>query len=201
MADEELLIDREEYLKRGVHIGTKSQHTDMEDYIFHVKKNQLAVIDLSKTDQQIREASEFLSDYEPEDILVVGRKEEVRDSIEKLSDALGFDCITGRFMPGTLTNPKSDSFREPEVIVTTDPETDAQAIEEASETNVPVISIADSENQLENIEVVIPGNNKAENAVATIMYLLGREYSENTGTEFDFELDDFAEVEEEETDE
>jgi small subunit ribosomal protein S2 len=173
----------------------------MEDYIFHVKKNQLAVIDLSKTDQQIREASEFLSDYEPEDILVVGRKEEVRDSIERLSDALGFDCITGRFMPGTLTNPKSDSFREPEVIVTTDPETDAQAIEEASETNVPVISIADSENQLENIEVVIPGNNKAEKAVATIMYLLGREYSENTGTEFDFELDDFAEVEEEETDE
>jgi len=70
MTDEELLIDREEYLKRGVHIGTKSQHTDMDDYIFHVKKNQLAVINLTKTDQQIRDAAEFLADYEPENILV-----------------------------------------------------------------------------------------------------------------------------------
>ena len=158
------MIDREEYLKRGVHIGTKSQHKDMEDYIFHVKKNQLAVINLTKTDQQIREAGEFLSDYEPDTILFVGRKPEATEAIEKLSDALGTDSMTGRFMPGSLTNPQSENFTEPEIIVTTDPEIDAQAIQEAADTNVPVISIADSENRLDNIDIVIPANNKGEKA-------------------------------------
>ena len=196
MTEEELLIDREEYLKRGVHIGTKSQHKDMEDYIFHVKKNQLAVINLTKTDQQIREAGEFLSDYEPDTVLFVGRKPEATDAIEKLSDALGTDSMTGRFMPGSLTNPQSENFTEPEIIVTTDPEIDAQAIQEAADTNVPVISIADSENRLDDIDIVIPANNKGEKAIATVMYLLGQEYSQYRGLDFDFELNDFADVEE-----
>ena len=196
MTDEELLIDREEYLKRGVHIGTKSQHTDMDDYIFHVKKNQLAVINLTKTDQQIRDAAEFLADYEPEDILVVGRKDEARDAIDEFSEALETAKITGRFMPGTLTNPQSENFTEPEVVVVTDPELDAQAIDEASDTNIPVVAIADSENSLDNIDVVIPGNNKGENAIATILFLVGQEYSALKGLDFDYELDDFAEVEE-----
>ena len=196
MTEEELLIDREEYLKRGVHIGTKSQHKDMEDYIFHVKKNQLAVINLTKTDQQIRAAGEFLSDYEPDTILFVGRKPEATDAIEKLSDALGTASMTGRFMPGSLTNPQSENFTEPEIIVTTDPEIDAQAIQEAADTNVPVISIADSENRLDNIDIVIPANNKGEKAIATVMYLLGQEYSQHRGLDFDFELNDFADVEE-----
>lgn len=196
MTDEELLIDREEYLKRGVHIGTKSQHTDMDDYIFHVKKNQLAVINLTKTDQQIRDAAEFLADYEPEDILVVGRKDEAREAIDEFSEALETAKITGRFMPGTLTNPQSENFTEPEVVLVTDPELDAQAIDEASDTNIPVVAIADSENSLDNIDVVIPGNNKGENAIATILFLVGQEYSALKGLDFDYELDDFAEVEE-----
>ena len=196
MTDEELLIDREEYLKRGVHIGTKSQHTDMDDYIFHVKKNQLAVINLTKTDQQIRDAAEFLADYEPEDILVVGRKDEARDAIDEFSEALETAKITGRFMPGTLTNPQSENFTEPEVVLVTDPELDAQAIDEASDTNIPVVAIADSENSLDNIDVVIPGNNKGENAIATILFLVGQEYSALKGLDFDYALDDFAEVEE-----
>jgi len=196
MTQDELLIDREEYLKRGVHIGTKAQHKDMEDYIFHVKKNQLAVINLTKTDEHIRKAADFLADYEPEDILFVGRKEEAREAIEKISEALGTDKITGRFMPGTLTNPQSENFTEPEVIVVTDPEIDGQAITEATDTNIPVVSIADSEDSLEGIDSVIPGNNKGEKAIATILFLLGKEYATVKGLDFDYELSDFAEVEE-----
>jgi len=195
------LIDREEYLKRGVHIGTKSQHKDMEDYIFHVKKNQLAVINLTKTDQQIRKAGEFLSDFEPDTVLFVGRKPEAKEPIEKLSEALGTDFITGRFMPGSLTNPQSENFTEPDVIVTIDPEVDAQAIDEAADTNVPVVSMADSENRLDNIDVVIPANNKGEKAIGTVLYLLGKEISQHRDIEFDYELEDFAEVEEVEDEE
>ncbi|MEF8880594.1 MAG: 30S ribosomal protein S2, partial [Candidatus Nanohaloarchaea archaeon] len=157
---EELLIDREDYLAHGVHIGTKSQHSDMEDYVFHVKKNQLAVLNLEDTDKQIRKAAEKMAEFEPESILIVGRKEEAKEALNEFSNVTDVNSVIGRFMPGTLTNPESDSFTEPELVLVTDPETDAQAINEAKQTNKYVIAVADSENELEGVDLAIPANNK-----------------------------------------
>ncbi len=201
--DEELLIDRENYLAHGVHIGTKSQHKDMEDYIFHVKKNQLAVLNLEDTDKQIRKAAEKLAEYEPEDILVVGRKEEVMEALNEFSNVTGVSSVIGRFMPGTLTNPQSDSFTEPELVLVTDPETDAQAIVEANQTNKYVIAIADSENELEGVDLAIPANNKSAKSLGMVYYLLARELGDEGGEDYEVELDDFQSepVEEEEAEE
>jgi small subunit ribosomal protein S2 len=199
--EEELLIDRDEYLAAGVHIGTKSTHVDMDNYIFHVKKNQLAVLDLDKTDDQIRKAADFLADYSPEEILVVGRKEEARDAINLFVEATGAEKNIGRFMPGTLTNPNSELFVEPEVLVVTDPEQDRQAIKEASQANIPVIAIADSGDKLDDIDIPIPANNKAEGSISTVYYLLAREIAEAKGVEFEYELEDFQPEMEEEEDE
>lgn len=201
MTDEDLLIDREEFLKRGVHIGTKSQHSDMEDFVFHVKKNQLAVLDLNKTDEQIREASEFLAEFEPENVLFVGRKDEAREGITRVAGEIGSDYITGRFMPGTFTNPRSDSFREPDVIIVSDPEVDSQAVEEAQNTGVPVIGIVDSGNSLEGIEIPVPANNKSGDAISTVLHLIGKEYAALTGLDYSLELEDLAEVEDEQEEE
>lgn len=189
--EEELLVEREDYLKNGVHIGTRSQNADMEDYIFHVKKNGLAILNLNKTDEQIRKVAEVLSEYSPEDILVVGRKDEVYQPIKTFSEVIGTDSVNGRFMPGTLTNPRSDSFTEPEIVLVTDPEEDRQAVTEASNTNIPVIAIADSENSLEDIDYVIPANNKGENAVGMVLWLLAQEMKEIEGEKLDEKLEDF----------
>jgi small subunit ribosomal protein S2 len=189
--DEELLIDREKYLANGVHIGTKAQHNDMEDYIFHVKKNQLAVINLEDTDNQIRKAAEKLSEYDPEDILVVGRKEEASKALKEFSNVLETQSIIGRFMPGTLTNPESESFTEPEVIIVTDPESDSQAIVEAGQTNTEVVAIADSENSLDGVDLAIPANNKSAKAIGTVYFLLAREIQDNRGEDFKAEFEDF----------
>ncbi|MFB6174686.1 MAG: 30S ribosomal protein S2 [Candidatus Nanohalobium sp.] len=192
MGDEEdLLVDRDEYLANGVHIGTKAQHKDMEEYIFHVKKNQLAVLNLEDTDQRIRKAAKMLANYDPEDILVVGRKEEAQLPVRKLSEALGTMKVDGRFMPGTLTNPQSENFVEPELVVITDPETDSQVVQEARDTKIPVIAVADSENSLEDIDLVIPANNKGKNALGMVFYLLAQQYFEQTDEDFDYELSDF----------
>jgi len=192
MSDEEdLLIDRDEYLANGVHIGTKAQHKDMEKYIFHVKKNQLAVLNLEDTDKRIRKAASLLADYEPENILVVGRKEEAQLPVRMFSKALDTKKVDGRFMPGTLTNPQSENFAEPEIVLVTDPETDAQAVQEARDTKVPVVAVADSENSLEDIDLVIPANNKGNNALGTVFYLLAQETKKERGEEIDHELEDF----------
>ena len=191
MSDEEdLLIDRDEYLANGVHIGTKAQHKDMEKHIFHVKKNQLAVLNLEDTDKRIRKAASLLADYDPEDILIVGRKEEAQLPVRKFSEAIGTMKVDGRFMPGTLTNPQSENFVEPEIVLVTDPETDAQAVQEARDTKVPVVAVADSENILEDIDLVIPANNKGNNALGTVFYLLAQETMKERGEELDEEVEE-----------
>lgn len=189
--EEELLVDREDYLANGVHIGTKAQNTDMEKYVFHVKKNQLAILDLNQTDERIRDAARFLAGYDPEEILIVGRKEESEKPIEMFSEAMGTESIQGRFMPGTLTNPQSDNFQEPEVIFVSDPEEDAQAIDEAVDAKIPVVAIVDSENSLENIDLAIPANNKGGNALSTVYFLIAEQMAEARDEEFGYEIDEF----------
>ena len=198
--DEELLLDREEYLKRGVHIGTQSQNADMEGHIFHVKKNGLAILDLNTTDEQIRAVAETLAEYDPEEILVVGRKEEAYQPIRTFSEAIGTRTVNGRFMPGTLTNPRSDSFMEPEIILVTDPEEDRQAVTEAADVNIPVIAIADSENSLENVDKVIAANNKGEKALGMVFYLLADRIKEDKGEKLDLKQTDFISLDLEERD-
>lgn len=202
MSEEELLTDRDKYLKHGVHIGTKKQHNDMDEYVFHVKKNKLAVLDLDITDVKIREAAEFLSNFDSEEILVVGRKEAAQQPIEAFSKELGTKSKIGRFMPGTLTNPESDNFMEPEVVVVTDPEEDSQAITESRHANIPVVGIADSGDKLDGIDYVIPANNKAVNSLGLLYYLLAREIREGRGEKIELNLSDFRpELEEEEEEE
>jgi small subunit ribosomal protein S2 len=195
---EDLLVEREEYLSNGVHIGTKAQHKDMEKYIFHVKKNQLAVLNLEKTDERIRDAAKFLANYEPEDILVVARKPEAELPLVKFTEATDTERIAGRFTPGTLTNPRSDDFIEPEVILVSDPEEDAQAIDEAVDAKIPVVAIADSANTLQDVDLTIPANNKSGNSLGTVYYLLAQQLMEERGEEFEYELEDFRPEEEEE---
>ena len=207
MTEEELLIERDQYLANGVHIGTRSTHVDMDEYIFRVKKNQLAVLNLDKTDQQIREAAEMLSDYEPDTVLTVGRKEEARMALESFEEATGFNVKIGRFMPGTLTNPRSDGFMEPDAVIVTDPEQDSQVITEAAQTNIPVVAIADSGDRLDDIDIAIPANNKSQNSLGLVYFLIARELADINGEEFELDLDDFRpepeeeEVEEDEEDE
>ncbi len=202
MSDEgQLLIDRDRYLKHGVHIGTKNQHDDMDEYIFHVKKNQLAVLDLDITDVKIREVAEFLSGFDLGEILVVGRNEAAKQPIEAFTEELGTRSIVGRFMPGTLTNPESDNFIEPEVVIISDPEEDAQAINEAEDVNIPVVAIADSGDKLDGIDYVIPANNKAVNSLGMVYYLLADQIQEQNGRKIEANLSDFRPEIQEETEE
>ena len=50
MANDELLIDLDNYLAAGLHIGTQQKTSDMEKYIFRVRSDGLYVLDIQKTD-------------------------------------------------------------------------------------------------------------------------------------------------------
>lgn len=201
-----MLTDKENYLENGVNIGSRQKVKDMEPFIFQVKKNNLAIIDLDETDERIEKTAKLLAGYEPEEVLVVSRKEIGHRAVVTFSEATGARRIFGRFMPGTLTNPNSDDFMEPEVLLVTDPEEDRTALVESVDANIPVITIADTGNSLEYIDYAIPGNNKAAGSVALIYYLLAREVLKERGdikddSGFDHTVEDFRSEEIEEGEE
>ncbi|WP_336133295.1 30S ribosomal protein S2 [Natronomonas amylolytica] len=193
MPDDEtdLLIPVEDYLAAGVHIGTQQKTKSMERFIHRVRTDGLYVLDVSTTDQRIRTAASFLSNYDPEQILVASSRQYGRFPAEKFADAVGARARTGRFIPGTLTNPDYDGYIEPDVVVVTDPIGDSQAVKEAITVGIPVIAMCDSNNTTSNVDLVVPTNNKGRKALSVIYWLLANETLDRRGAEPTYGLDDF----------
>ena len=187
----DLLIPVDEYLGAGVHIGTQQKTQDMERFIHRVRTDGLYVLDVSMTDERIRTAADFLSNYSPEQILVTSSRQYGRFPAEKFADAVGARARTGRFIPGTLTNPKYEGYIEPDVLVVTDPIGDAQAVKEAITVGIPVIAMCDSNNNTSNVDLVVPTNNKGRKALSVVYWLLANETLDRRGAEPTYGLDDF----------
>jgi small subunit ribosomal protein S2 len=190
-AEADLLIPVEDYLGAGVHIGTQQKTKDMERFIHRVRTDGLYVLDVSMTDQRIRTAADFLANYEPQQILVASSRQYGRFPAEKFADAVGARARTGRFIPGTLTNPDYDGYIEPDVVVVTDPIGDAQAVKEAITVGIPVIAMCDSNNTTSNVDLVVPTNNKGRKALSVVYWLLANETLDRRGAEPSYGLDDF----------
>jgi len=193
MPDDEadLLIPVEDYLGAGVHIGTQQKTKDMERFIHRVRTDGLYVLDVSQTDSRIRTAADFLANYDPEQVLVTSSRQYGRFPAEKFADAVGARARTGRFIPGTLTNPDYDGYIEPDVVVVTDPIGDAQAVKEAITVGIPVIAMCDSNNQVSNVDLVIPTNNKGRRALSVVYWLLANETLDRRGADTVYALEDF----------
>ncbi len=187
----DLLIPVEDYLSAGVHIGTQQKTSDMERFIHRVRDDGLYVLDITQTDERIRLAADFLSRYPPEQILVAASRQYGRFPAERFAEVVGAEVVTGRFIPGTLTNPKYEGYMEPDVVVVTDPIADSQAVTEAITVGIPVIAMCDSNNNHENIDVVVPTNNKGRKALAVVYWLLANETIDSRGGQPTHSLEDF----------
>jgi len=190
-SEADLLIPVDDYLSAGVHIGTQQKTSDMDRFIHRVRTDGLYVLDVSMTDQRIRTAADFLANYEPEQILVASSRQYGRFPAEKFADAVGARARTGRFIPGTLTNPDYDGYIEPDVVVVTDPIGDAQAVKEAITVGIPVIAMCDSNNTTGNVDLVVPTNNKGRKALSVVYWLLANETLDRRGAEPAYSLSDF----------
>lgn len=180
--DEELLISLDQYLASGIHIGTQQKNRHMEKYIYRVRQDGLYVLDVKTTDTRIGQVGKFLAKYESPNILVVSNRQYGMRPVEMFSKWTGARATSGRFVPGSLTNPKCEHFMEPEVLIVTDPRADYQALKEATAIGIPVVALCDSENMLTNVDIAIPTNNKGKKALTLVYWLLAREMLKANGT-------------------
>ena len=191
---------KKKILTTGIRVGTEVKTKFMIPYITQANPEGLYLFDLDITLSRIQTASRFIKKFDMKKVIVYSGRTYANTPIEKFCELTGARKMLGRFMPGTLTNPLLPYYSEPQLMIVSDPQVDAQAVTEATNAGVPVIGIANTDNVTSELDLVIPANNRGRKSLATVYWLLAREILQDS-KEMKYEIDDFetktAEVEEE----
>ena len=191
---------KKKILSTGIRVGTEVKTKFMIPYITQASPEGLYLFDLDITLSRIETASKFIKKFDMKKVIVYSGRTYANTPIEKFCELTGARKMLGRFMPGTLTNPTLPYYSEPQLIIVSDPQVDAQAVTEATNAGIPVIGIANTDNVTSELDLVIPANNRGRKSLATVYWLLARELLQDS-EEMKYEIDDFetktAEVEEE----
>ncbi|MEC8257723.1 MAG: 30S ribosomal protein S2 [Candidatus Thermoplasmatota archaeon] len=170
-----LLLPFETYEENAVNIGTQQKSADMARFIDTVRDDGLYLLDVNMTDSRIRTTANFLNKFDAPRIMVVSARQYGQRPARLFAEAIGANAAVGRFIPGSLTNPALRSYVEPDVLFVTDPAADQQALKEAVNSGLPVVGIVDANNNLRNVDIAVPANNKGRRSLALIYWLLARE--------------------------
>ncbi|MGI0141256.1 MAG: 30S ribosomal protein S2 [Candidatus Micrarchaeales archaeon] len=194
--NDNLLMDRTEYLEVGVNIGTKTKSPGMKQFVYRTREDGLYLLNLDTINERIITASKMLARYEPKDIVVTASRIYAISAASKFAEIIGAKFMPGRVMPGIFTNSNRADYTEPGIILMSDTRNERQAIREASKTSIPVIALSDTDNWIKFVDLIIPSNNKGRRSLALVYFLLAREYMKEKGLikaneEFNYKISDF----------
>jgi small subunit ribosomal protein SAe len=148
----------------------------MKKYVWEKKSNGVYMFDVQKQWEKIQVAARIIASVpDPSTIIAVSGRLNGQRAVYKFSKYTKSVAVTGRWTPGMLTNQNTKKFVEPRLLILTDPRTDYNALVESSYVNIPIISLCNTENNLNYVDCAIPCNNKSKKSLAMIYWLLTRE--------------------------
>jgi small subunit ribosomal protein S2 len=176
-----MLIDLEDYVKTGIYLGTRVVTPDMRPYVYRRRADGLAIFNTDLIDEKIREAIDYLSKFEPEDVILVCKRQSGWNAAKKFEEVTGIRAFTKKYPAGILTNTNLKDFFENELTIITDHWLDKNALKDTLDVHKKVLMICGTNNFSKGADQIIIGNNKSGKSIGLIYYLLARGYLKAKG--------------------
>jgi len=168
--------DLTKILVATAHLGSQNLDYQMASYVYKRKNNGVCLFNVRKMwDKLVLAARAIAAIENPADVCVISARQIGQRACLKYARYTGATPIAGRFTPGSFTNQIQQAFKEPRLIIVTDPVADHQPITEASYVNIPVIAFATSDNPCRYVDIVIPCNNRGPASIGLMLWFLARE--------------------------
>merc|ERR1712165_472941 len=163
-------------LAATTHLGSDNSDVQMEQYIFKKKTDGINIINLKKTWEKLLLAARAIAAIEnPADVFVVASRPYAQRAVLKFARYVGCSSIAGRFTPGAFTNQIQAAFREPRLLLISDPRADHQPVTEGSYANIPVMAFCNVDSPTKFIDIAVPCNNKSPQSIGLMWWFLARE--------------------------